>query len=361
MILLNDFKKQYALIREEIDSAITRVAGSGWYILGKELESFEKEFADYLGVRYCVGVASGTEGIALSLMALEIGPGDEVITPCFTAFPTITGIMQAGAKPVLVDVNPADGLIDIHSIRKKISGKTRAIIPVHLYGQSCDMDPLINLAEPLGIRVIEDCAQSAGATYRDRKTGTFGICSAFSFYPTKNLGAMGDAGAVITPQKDIYEKLLRLRNYGQSVRYYHDRTGINSRMDEIQAAVLRIKLRYLDAWNDRRRQIAGMYTRKLKDLELIRNNDYGIPCYHLFVIKSPVRDQLLSFLQNHGIQALIHYPVPVNRQKAFPWQKDEVFSGTGHLASVVLSIPVYPELTDQEADNIISTIHDFRP
>jgi dTDP-4-amino-4,6-dideoxygalactose transaminase len=359
MILLNDFKKQYAQIKEQIDSAVFRVLESGWYILGKELTSFETEFAEFIGVPYCVGVASGTEAIALSLMALGIGPGDEVIAPCFTAFPTITGIMQTGAVPVLVDVNPEDGLINVNSIKKKLSAKTRAIVPVHLYGQSCDMDPLFDIADSCGLRIIEDCAQSAGATYKGKQTGSFGVCSAFSFYPTKNLGAPGDAGAVVTHDKDIYDKLLSLRNYGQTVRYLHDSIGINSRMDEMHAAVLRAKLPYLTAWNERRRQIAGMYRKKMTDFELIRENAYGSPCYHLFVIKSPERDQLLAFLKNRGIQALIHYPVPINRQKAFRWQKDEVFSGTEQLASAVLSLPVYPELTDKEAENIITALHAF--
>ncbi len=360
MILLNDFKKQYAQIKVEVDSAVARVIESGWYILGKELGSFETEFAKYLGISYCVGVASGTEAIALSLMALGIKPGDEVITSCFTAFPTITGIMQAGAVPVLVDADPKDGLMDVNGIQKKITGKTKAVIPVHLYGQSCDMDPLMHIANSCGLKVVEDCAQSAGAVYNGKHTGTFGACSAFSFYPTKNLGALGDAGAVVTNDKEIYERLLSLRNYGQSVRYFHDSPGINSRMDEIQAAILRVKLTYLDVWNDRRRQIAGLYASKLTDFELIRENGYGKACYHLFVIKSRFRDQLLTFLHSHGIQALIHYPVPVNRQKAFPWQKDELFTGTEQLAATVLSIPVYPELSDEDAENIITTLHAFK-
>jgi dTDP-4-amino-4,6-dideoxygalactose transaminase len=360
MILLNDFKKQYAQLKEDIDSAVSRVLESGWYILGKEVDAFEVDFAEYIGMPYCVGVASGTEAIALSLLALGIKQGDEVITPCFTAFPTITGIMQAGAVPVLVDVNPLDGLIDVTLIQKKITRNTKAIVPVHLYGQSCDMEPLLSMAHANGLRVVEDCAQSAGATYHGRQTGSFGICSAFSFYPTKNLGALGDAGAVVTPDKDVYEKLLGLRNYGQSVRYFHDTSGINSRMDEIQAAILCAKLPYLKEWNERRRQIAGMYKKNLPNFEFIRENSYGTPCYHLFVVKSPERDRLMAFLQSHGIQALIHYPVPVNRQKAFPWQKDELFNGTGQLAAEVLSIPVYPELSDEEAENIIATLHDFK-
>lgn len=360
MILLNDFKKQYAQLKEEIDSAVSRVLESGWFILGRELELFENEFAKFIGVPYCAGVASGTEAIALSLMALGINKDDEVITSCLTAYPTITGIIQAGAIPVLVDVNLNDGLIDVNKIREKISDKTRAILPVHLYGQSCDMDPLLSLAKSHNLHVIEDCAQSAGATYKGRQTGSSGICSAFSFYPTKNLGAFGDAGAIVTRDKKIYEKLLSLRNYGQSVRYFHDDNGINSRMDELQAAMLRVKLNYLTAWNDRRREIAALYTEKLPMFSRIGENNYGSSNYHLFVLKSTERDRLITFLQKNEVQALIHYPVPINRQKAFPWQKTEVFPHTEELSATVLSIPVYPELTDEEAENIINTLHAFQ-
>jgi dTDP-4-amino-4,6-dideoxygalactose transaminase len=360
MILLNDFKRQYAETKEQIDSAVSRVLESGWYVMGSELESFEKEFAGYIGVPYCVGVASGTEAIALALMALGIGEGDEVITTCFTAFPTITGIMQAGATPVLVDVNPEDGLIDTGKVEQKITKKTKAIMPVHLYGQSCDMTELVKIADSHGLFLVEDCAQSVGATYNGEKTGSFGICSAFSFYPTKNLGAVGDAGAVTTGDKNIYEKLKSLRNYGQTVRYYHDYEGINSRMDEIQAAILRAKLQLLDKWNARRREIASVYTKNLVDYDLVRENSYGESCYHLFVIRCDERESLISFLQKRSISALIHYPVPVNRQKAFLHQKEEAFPGTEKLSSTVLSIPIYPELYDEEIKTIISALHEFK-
>lgn len=268
--------------------------------------------------------------------------------------------MQAGAVPVLADVNPGDGLIDMDSMRKKINRKTKAIVPVHLYGQSCDMDPILNMAGSFGLKIVEDCAQSAGATFRGSQTGSFGDGAAFSFYPTKNLGALGDAGAVVTRDKNIYEKLLCLRNYGQSVRYFHDSSGINSRMDELQAAVLRVKLHFLPAWNERRLKIADLFAENINNMDVITRNDYGIPSYHLFVIKCAERDRLMSFLSDSGIQSLIHYPVPVNRQKAFRGQKNEVFSGTEHLASTVLSIPVYPELSDEETEYIITTLHAFK-
>jgi dTDP-4-amino-4,6-dideoxygalactose transaminase len=359
MILLNDFKKQYISIQKELDEAIKRVLESGWYVLGSEVESFEKEFAAYLSVNYCVGVASGTEAIALSLMASGIGTGDEVIAPCFTAYPTITGIMQAGATPVLTDVSEYDGLIDINKIEKNITAKTKAIIPVHLYGQSCEMEQLHHVASTHNLLVIEDCAQSTGAKYKQLFTGTYGISSAFSFYPTKNLGALGDGGAVVTNDKEVYDKCLRLRNYGQSRRYYHDSTGINSRLDEVQAAILRVKLKHLDGWSDRRRQIAHKYRTKLKTVECLRENTYGIPNYHLFVVKCRERDRLVEYLREYGIEALIHYPLPINKQNAFKWQKTENFPCAEFLASRVLSLPVYPELTDEEVEYIINVVNRF--
>jgi len=359
MILLNDFVKQYETIKEPVDAAVSRVLRSGWYILGNEVRSFEEEFSQFIGVPYCVGVASGTEAIALSLLALGIQSGDEIIAPCFTAFPTITGIMQTGAIPVLADVCPADGLLDINDVKRKISPKTKAILPVHLYGQSCDIEPLLKLAALHRLYLIEDCAQSIGSTYKGKHTGSFGICSAFSFYPTKNLGAFGDAGAVLTQHKEVYQKLLSLRNYGQSTRYYHDYKGYNSRLDEIQAAILRAKLPFLPGWNMRRRQIAARFTEALTVFNPIRQNSYGNSCFHLFVIRSPKRDLLLQYLQKNGIQALIHYPVPVNRQNAFPWQKNETFLGTEQLASSVLSIPIYPELSDEEVEKIITILYAF--
>jgi dTDP-4-amino-4,6-dideoxygalactose transaminase len=360
MILFNDFKKQYSSIQTELDEAIKRVLESGWYVLGTEVESFEKEFAGYLGANYCIGVASGTEAIALALIAMDIGEGHEVIVPCLTAFPTITGIIQSGATPVLVDVSEYDGLIDINKIEQKITGKTRAIIPVHLYGQSCEMEQLHHVASTHNLLVIEDCAQSAGTKYKHEFTGTYGISGAFSFYPTKNLGAVGDGGAIVTNEKDVYEKCLQLRNYGQSKRYYHDSKGINSRLDELQAAILKVKLKYLEKWNERRRMIALEYRKKLTTVECIRENTYGTPNYHLFVVKCRERDRLIEYLKEKEIQTLIHYPVPINKQNAFYWQKAENFPATEHLADHVLSLPIYPELTNEEVEYIISAVNGFR-
>ncbi len=359
MILFNDFKQEYQLIRKDINDAIRRVLDSGWYILGKECESFEKEFAAYIGTNYCVGVANGTEAIALALSAMDIGKGDEVITTNLTAYPTITGILQAGAKPRVIDIRTDDGLIDCNKIESNITSATKAIVPVHLYGQCCNMDELQQIATKHSLKLMEDCAQSAGSTYKGKKAGTFGETASFSFYPTKNLGAYGDAGAITTNNKEIYEKLLSLRNYGQTKRYYHDNIGINSRLDEMQAAILRAKLPHLDQWNLRRKEIAGMYRKGLQHVNCLTEHEYGQMNYHLFVIKTTKRDALLEHLNQQGICALIHYPVPINEQQSFPRQKGEKLDNTIQFSSSILSLPIHPVLTNAEVETTIKTVNNF--
>lgn len=361
MILFNDFSKEPEELKQEIHQAIEKVVNSGWFILGKELESFEGAFADYIGTRYCVGVASGTEAIALSLMAHDIGQGDEVITTNMTAYPTITGILQCGAQPVVVDIIGENGLIDYTKIEAKITSRTAAIVPVHLYGQSCQMDEIKAIASRNSLILIEDCAQAAGATFSNRKCGSIGHCGAFSFYPTKNLGAYGDGGAITTNDEIVYKKLLALRNYGQTKRYYHESKGINSRLDELQAAILLAKLKYLDHFNAERIQIAQAYRNGLQNVECLTQESYGIPCYHLFVIKSSHREELSDYLQHMEIQTLIHYPVPVNKQKAFLGQKEETLENSVEFADSILSLPIYPGLSKQAIDQIIQTINEFKP
>ena len=357
VIPFNDFQREYTLIRQEIDEAIHRVLHSGWYILGTECKAFEEAFAAYIGIEYCVGVANGTEAIALALSSMGIAPGDEVITTNMTAFPTITGIVQSGAKPVVVDIRKEDGLIDCTKIEAKITAATKAIVPVHLYGQCCDMDLLRNIASQYDLKIMEDCAQAAGSEFRNKKSGTFGSAAAFSFYPTKNLGAYGDAGAVVTDNQEIYEHLLSLRNYGQTKKYYHDTQGINSRLDELQAAVLRVKLRYLDSWNRRRREIAAMYRKNLQNVTCLTEHAYGQSNYHLFVIKVPERDRFLAWLNENGIKSLIHYPIPIDKQKSFPNPQNEIMQNTDEFAQTILSLPIYPELTDEEVHKIIKTVN----
>jgi dTDP-4-amino-4,6-dideoxygalactose transaminase len=360
MILFNDFSKEPQELKEEIHCAIQKVVNSGWFILGKELETFESEFALYIGTRYCIGVASGTEAIALSLMAYDIGNGDEVITTNLTAYPTITGILQSGAQPVVVDIFSDNGLIDYQKIQEKITPKTKAIVPVHLYGQSCNLDKLMNIAERNKLIIVEDCAQSTGATFQGKKCGAVGECGAFSFYPTKNLGAYGDGGAITTNDEAVYRKLLALRNYGQTKRYHHETKGINSRLDEIQAAILNVKLKYLDKGNRERHDIASTYRKHLRTVECLSEETYGTHSNHLFVVKSHHRDQLAEYLMNKGIQTFIHYPIPVNRQKAFGWQKDENLENSNQFADCILSLPIYAGLSKQHIDQIIQTVNDFK-
>jgi len=360
MILFNDFSKEPQVLKQEIQHAIQRVVDSGWFILGKELEAFESDFANYIGIRYCVGVASGTEAIALALMAYNIGDGDEVITTNLTAFPTITGVLQSGAKPVVVDIFSDNGLIDYRRIQKKITTNTKAIIPVHLYGQSCNLDEIKKIAERNHLLVIEDCAQSNGATFNDIKCGAIGDCGAFSFYPTKNLGAYGDGGAITTNSEAVYTNLLALRNYGQTKRYHHESTGINSRLDEIQAAILTVKLKFLDRVNQERHEIASAYRKHLQTVECLTEENYGNHSNHLFVVKSHHRDELADYLQSKEIQTFIHYPIPVNKQKAFLWQKDEIFENSSQFADSVLSLPIYPGLSKDHLNQIIQTVNEFK-
>ena len=358
MILFNEFKREYEAIRTEIDAALRRVLDSGWYILGKEGEAFEREFADYLGVRHCVGVANGTEAIALALRSMDIGPGDEVITTDMTAFATVTGIVQAGATPVVVDIRPEDGLLDERLIEAQITPRTKCLIPVHLYGQSCDMDAILRIARTHDLKVMEDCAQAAGTTYRDRKAGGWGDCAAYSFYPTKNLGAYGDGGAITTNDDATAERLRSLRNYGQTVRYHHEYEGINSRLDEMQAAILRVKLHHLDTWNARRRAIAARYRAGLTTVECLTEHAYGLPNYHLFVVRAKNRDALAERLAREGIGTLIHYPIPIRRQGAYHGpHKDVPRTPTDEFADSILSLPMYPTLTDAEVDTIIRAVN----
>lgn len=358
MIPFTNLSAHYQALRDDIDEAISQTMQSGHFVLGEQVKSFEEEFARFIGVRYCVGVASGTDAITLSLLASGIQPGDEVITAAMTAFPTITGIMQAGARPVVVDITIDDGLIDAARINEKITPRTRAIVAVHLYGQCCDMDQLLALAREQGLCVIEDAAQAVGATYHNRMAGGFGQCNAFSFYPTKNLGAFGDGGAVTTNDKSIYESLLMRRNYGQSDRYHHDGPGINSRLDELQAAILRVKLARLPEWNERRAVIAQKYRGNLSTVRCLVEHDYGAPNHHLFVVRHEQPGRCMRHMEAKGVQTLIHYPLPVHRQKAFPFQKNEPFPRSDLFSKTIFSLPIYPELADADVETIIEAIND---
>lgn len=359
-----DLKREYLDIKEEIDSAILNVLNSGWFVLGKQVENFEKEFANYIGTKYSVSCASGTDALALSLMALDIGPGDEVITTDMTAVPTISAISMVGAVPILVDTLEDSCLIDPRLIEGRITSKTKAIIPVHLYGQLCEMAKIKQISKRFNIPIIEDACQAHGATYKNKKAGSIGILGCFSFYPSKNLGCYGDGGAITTNSGQLYKKLVMIRNYGQSKRYYHDIVGINSRLDEIQAAILRVKLLRLDSWNKRRHEIANKYSKGIKNkkIEQITSDPKTISNHHLYVIKTKRRDHLMNYMAENGIQTMIHYPVNIHRQKAYRslgYNKND-FPVSLKSAGEIVSLPMHPYLTEKEIEYIISTINQYK-
>ncbi len=361
LISFSGLLEQYQDIQEEIRVAVDRVLCSGWYILGKEVENFEKEFSNYCGAKYAVGCASGTEAIALSLMALDIKNGDEVITVPNTAVPTISAISMVGATPVFVDVDECF-LIDVKKIEKAITKRTKALMPVHLYGQMADMGEITNIANQYNLKVIEDTCQSHGAEYKGRKAGSVGTIGCFSFYPTKNLGCFGDGGAVTTNDKALYHKLLMLRNYGQEKRYFHSIKGINSRLDEMQAAILRVKLKYLDQWNIKRQKVARLYTMLLKDIcitPLEKKEYYHV--FHLYVIRTEHREDLQAYLQKNRIDTLIHYPVPVHLQEAYKdlQYKQGDFPSAEQLSGEILSLPMHPYLTEDNVSRICNKICEY--
>jgi dTDP-4-amino-4,6-dideoxygalactose transaminase len=344
-------------MKPELDAAIADVLSRGRFILAERLEEFEAAFAAYCGAGYAVGVGSGTEALHLALVACGIRPGDEVITVSHTCVPTVSAVSFAGARPAFVDIDPETYTMDPGSIEEHITPRTKAILPVHLYGQCADMDPILDMAQRRGLRVIEDCAQAHGALYKGRTAGTMGDAGCYSFYPTKNLGAFGDGGMVVTSDRDLAERLKALRNYGRTEGYAHPRKGFNSRLDELQAAVLLAKLPNLKSWNDRRRQIAATYTERLAAL--------GIACpveapgrhhvYHLFVIRIPNRAAFQASMDSFGVATSIHYPAPVHLLEAYSElsESGRHLPQTTLLASQIVSLPLYPELHDHEVDVII--------
>jgi dTDP-4-amino-4,6-dideoxygalactose transaminase len=362
MILCSNPKSQYLSYKSEIDAAIFRVLDSGWYILGNEVRSFEEEFASYIGVAHGIGVGSGTEAIHLALNACGVARGDEVITVSHTAVATVAAIVLAGAIPVLVDIDPGFYTIDPEKIESSITSNTKAIVPVHIYGQPVDMDPVMEIAKKYGLKVIEDCAQAHGAKYKKQCVGSIGDMGCFSFYPTKNLGAIGDGGMVVTNNSNLAKNLKLLREYGWKERYVSSSKGWNSRLDEIQASILRVKLKHLDQSNQKRRTLAGQYLKDLKDLslELPKERKNCEHVYHLFVIKTNKRDALQDYLKESGIFAGIHYPLPIHRQ---PYYKDSLKSSfleiTEQVAGEILTLPLYPELSLNEIKKVINTIKEF--
>jgi dTDP-4-amino-4,6-dideoxygalactose transaminase len=354
---------QYLSLRGEIDEAVLRVLRSGSYILGAEVSAFEEEFAAWLGAPHGVGVASGTDALHIALRALGVGPGDEVITTAFTAVGTVAAIELAGATPVFADIDPASCTLDPAAAEAAVTPRTRAIVPVHLYGAPADLDPLLALADRRGLRVVEDCAQAHGARYKGRRVGTFGDFGCFSCYPTKNLGALGDAGILVARDAALASRACRLRQYGWDAARLSGLAGLNSRLDAVQAAVLRVKLPRLDADNAARIRLAGLYGEGLAGagVEPPRPRPGDAPVFHLYTVRSPRRDALRAFLAARGIESRVHYDAPVHRQPAYAGRiaGDGALPETERAAREVLSLPMYPELRDDEARAVIDAVRAF--
>ncbi len=360
MVPFNDLTLQYHSIQDEVQEAVDRVFRRGWFILGEELTAFEAEFAAYLGVPHAVGVGSGTEALHLALRALDIGAGDEVITAPNAGVPTVAAICAAGARPVFVDVQPESHNLDPELLEAAITPRTKAVLPVHLYGQAADMDGILNTARRHGLRVVEDACQGHGATYRGRKVGALGDAGCFSFYPTKNLGGYGDGGLVAARDPAVAERLRLLRNYGKEDGYRHRIRGFNSRLDEVQAAILRVKLRHLDAWNQRRRDKAALYGELLQggNVAAPPQMPYGEHVYHLYVIRTPERERIQERLAAAGVGTMVHYPIATHLQEAYR----DLAQGPGACpvseayAGQVLSLPMYAELSEESIRYICRTI-----
>lgn len=361
-IPLVDLGAQHRAIADELDEAMLRVVRRSAFVLGQELEAFESEFAAYCGVSHCVGVASGTEALYLALKACGVGLGDEVVTVSHTFFATAMAIAWAGAIPVFVDIDPETYTMDVEQAAQAVTSRTKAILPVHLYGQCADMAPLRRLAQTHRLRIIEDACQAHGATYNGRRAGSLGDVGCFSFYPSKNLGGYGDGGAVVTNDAEIAARLRLLRNFGQKERFRHEQMGYNSRLDELQAAILRVKLRYLEAWNAQRSELAERYRQTLDRRYIapsVRPGDGHV--YHLFVIRTSRRDDLQAHLLRHGVQTSVHYPLPVHAQPAFrqlPHRCHDL-PVSERIAREVLSLPMFPMMTVDQVQCVVRALNTY--
>lgn len=360
MIPFLDLKAPHVELRTEIDTAIARVLDSGWYILGPEVEAFEAEFATYCESTHCVGLANGLDALHLALRAMDVGPGDEVIVPSNTYIATWLAVSQCGATPVPVEPDPATHNLDPALIEAAITPRTKVILPVHLYGQPADLDPILAIARKHGLRVLEDGAQAHGARYKGQRIGGHGDAVAWSFYPGKNLGALGDGGAITTNDPELADRIRVLRNYGSRVKYINEVQGYNSRLDPLQAAVLRVKLAHLDAWNARRTALAQVYLDGLRDTGLILPHvpDWAEPAWHLFVIRHPQRDALQQALADAGIGSLIHYPIPPHKQQAYAeaGYPADAFPLASQLAGEVLSLPMGPQLGVEQTEVVVAAV-----
>lgn len=354
-------KYMHDAIKEEINSAFNRVLESNWFICGEELNKFENNFAEYCNAKYCVGVGNGLDGIILSLKALNVKEGDEVIVPSHTFIATVLAISMVGAKPVFVEPNEVDYTIDVNKIEEKITDKTKAIVVVHLYGQCADMDKVNEIAKKYNLKVVEDAAQSHGATYKNRKAGSLGDIASFSFYPGKNLGALGDGGGVVTNDKDLAEKVKELRNYGSKIKYHHNEKGVNSRLDELQAAILDVKLKYLDEWNKERNKIAGRYLKEIKNEKIILPNisTNNTHVWHLFVVRCQNRDELKNYLESKGIHTLIHYPIAIHKQLAYSEFNNMNLPLAEKYANEVLTLPLFIGMKNEEITYVINALNEY--
>jgi len=361
MIPFVDLKAQYRSIKNEIDEAIQEVLENAWFVLGPRTADFERLFAAYTGARYAVGVSSGTSALHLALLTAGIGPGDEVITTPFTFVATVASIMYVGAKPILVDIDPVTYNINPAGIEEVLSPQTKAIIPVHLYGQCADMDPILNIANRYKLLVIEDAAQAHGAEYKGRRAGSMGDIACFSFYPGKNLGAYGEGGAVVTSNPDYTRRVMMLRDWGMERKNQYDLIGFNARMHGIQGAVLKVKMKYIEQWTEARRRNAEKYNQLLKEVEEVTTPteaEYARHVYHVYVIRVKNRDQVHKKLVESGIGAGIHYPIPVHMQKGYSILGYEAgrFPVAEKVAGEVISLPIYPELTDEQINEVVASL-----
>jgi len=360
---MNDLQIQYGQIKSEIDAALAEVIANCSFILGPQVAAFEKVYAEYCGAEHCIGVSNGTDALKLALAAADVGPRDEVITTPHTFGATVEAILQIGAKAVLADIEPDGFTLDPEQVKRKITGRTKAIVPVHIYGQMADMDPLLELAQAHGLKVIEDAAQAQGAKYRGKRAGAIGDVGCFSFYPGKNLGAYGDAGGLTTSDEKLAGRLRELRNHGQdpTKKFFYRELGYNHRMDGFQGAVLGVKLPHLDGWNQRRREVAARYDEGLADIEELTVPpvaSYGEHVYHLYVIRVPDRQELAGALKEQGIQSAVQYPHPLHLTEAF--------AGLGYAegdlpvceqaCKEILSLPMFPDLTDAQVDYVIEKV-----
>ena len=357
---LVDLAAAYQELAAEIDAAVARVTASGWYIGGPEVAAFEEAYADYCGAQHCVGVANGLDALHLALRAMDVGPGDEVVLASNSYIATLLAVSMVGATPVLVEPDPATHNLDPARIEAALTERTKVLLPTHLYGQPADVEPMLALARKHGLKLLEDAAQAHGARYKGQPIGAHGDAVAWSFYPTKNLGAMGDAGALTTNDPEIARRVRLMGNYGSATRYVADVKGVNSRLDPLQAAILAVKLRHLDEWNERRRAIAAFYAQALAadGLTLPLVPDWADPVWHLYVIQSPERDRIAAQLAEAGIQTLIHYPIPPHLQQAYADLElpEGSFPIAERLAKSVLSLPIGPHLSREQAQEVASAL-----